>query len=160
VKRKEEDNAKKEMKREDREERDAKKKVKPKEWKTILGEGWCEPLSASTVVSLFRQEVEPGQTDPGRLTVRSAKEAGFHSIEIIDKSLTENIKQQLMRCTATKHILPIDHPGVPDLIKLLQKVFYKGENKRRSLCTNHANFHSPKGLKQIYNEVALTAFKL
>jgi hypothetical protein len=61
--------------------------------------------------------------------VKITKKAEFGDIKIIDKSLTENIKQQLMECTASKHILPIDHPGVQDLIKLLQQVFYRDENK-------------------------------
>jgi hypothetical protein len=61
-----------------------------------------------------------------------------------------------MKCTVSKRILHIDHTGVQELMKQLQQVFYKGENKHHSLLHfNHSNFHKPKGLKDIYNDVAL-----
>jgi hypothetical protein len=40
-------------------------------------------------------------------------------------------------------------------VEKAKQVFYKGENKCPSLYTNHANFHKPKGLNEIYKAVAL-----
>jgi hypothetical protein len=48
----------------------------------------------------------------GRLMISSAKKADFSDIEIIDHSLPENVKQQLMKCTASKYLPPYDHPRV------------------------------------------------
>jgi hypothetical protein len=131
----------KEQKEVKRKERDAKKDVKPKERGPMLGIDSCELSIASTVVSKYRQEVVPGRTDPGQYTNKSAKKAGFGDIKIIDDSLPEELKQQLMKCTARKRILLIDHPLIQDLIKLLQNSFYKGQSKCHSrLHFNHANF--------------------
>jgi hypothetical protein len=122
----------------------------------ILGKNdWWNGTSTSTATSKFRQAREPGQTDPGRLTVQSAKTAGFHGIEILDDLLPEEAEQQLLDCTASKCILPIDHPRVQVFIKLIQKTFYRGKEKCHSRAVSHANFRAPKGMKEIYKAVAL-----
>jgi len=120
VKSKEERDAKKEAKKvEDdakkvkrKEERDAKKEDNDK----TLGGGWAEPWQRCTAVSKYRQEVEPGRIDPGQYTIKSAKKAGSGDIKIIDDLLPQELKQQLLDCTACKQILPIDRPLVQDLI--------------------------------------------
>jgi hypothetical protein len=133
------------------------KEAKGETTRDVLDEDWWNPGLACTATSKFRQAaVEKGQTDPGRFTVKSAKQFGFHCIDILDDLLLEEAKLQLLDCTASKCILSIDHPGVQELIKLLQKSFYRGEEKCHSrLHFNHANFHAPKGMNEIYKAVAL-----
>jgi hypothetical protein len=79
---------------------EARTEVKTKK-REQLGVNRCEPSMTSTAVSKFRQEVEPGRTDPGWYTIKTAKKADFHSIKIIDDLLPEEVKQQLMKCTAS-----------------------------------------------------------
>ena len=133
------------------------KEAKGETTRDVLDEDWWNPGLACTATSKFRQAaVEKGQTDPGRFTVKSAKQFGFHCIDILDDLLLEEAKLQLLDCTASKCILSIDHPGVQELIKLLQKSFYRGEEKCHSrLHFNHANFHAPKGMNEMYKAVAL-----
>jgi hypothetical protein len=133
------------------------KEAKGETTRDVLDEVWWNRGSACTATSKFRQAaVEKGQTDPGRFTVKSAKQFGFHCIDILDDLLLEEAKLQLLDCTASKCILSIDHPGVQELIKLLQKSFYRGEEKCHSrLHFNHANFHAPKGMNEMYKAVAL-----
>jgi hypothetical protein len=114
---------------------DAKKVVKKR---NELGGDWANRWLTCTATSEFRQEREPGRINPGEYTIKLAKEADFGDIKIIDHLLPEKLKKELMNCTASKHILPFEHPAVQEYKKKVQELFYRGGNKCHSRKVNQS----------------------